>query len=838
MRRRAPIRFGRSEFLESRLLLSAVQIMDNGDAGHSRTGVWRGDSSGGYAGDLEYSTNAEGAATAVYSFSGLEAGQYRVSSTWVGYFNWAPNAAFTIRDGGSATLGGRAINQQQSPNDFVDQGTNWEDVGIVTITGSSLVVELSNVGTSQYVIADAIRIERIGDAPAGPEVAVQDGAAGVVSGSGSVSFGEAGLGQSVSKTFTIQNTGTSNLLLQPASAPTGFTITTNFSAGQVVAPGGSASLVVRFDAGSMGTFGGVVSFASNDADENPFQFTVTGKVTNPDVRVMDNGDAGHSRTGVWRGDSSGGHAGDLEYSTNAEGAATASWSFSGLAAGQYRVSSTWVGYWNWAPNAAYSIRAGSGGAVLASRVINQQQSPNDFVDQGTNWEDLGVVTISGSTLVVELSNVGTSQYVIADAIRVERIEVATPSGAVEPFWMKQGNTPTYAPTWYSNRGPVTKEVFYDTSKTPAENGAVLKSALQNLVAGDHVVIHGGTYSIDSYFVVQAVGTEAKPITIRGADGETAILTQATTGENVIDFDQSSYIVMDNLTLKGGSKGLRVHNVDHFMLVNSEVYGTASGAISANSGLASFLYFIDNEIHHTGGNGEGFYLGLDASTYIHDVWVIGNYIHDLNGATVRQGDGIEIKYGSYRVNVKWNFVERTRYPGIIAYGTGRPPADANIIEENVVLFSEDVGIQVGSDAIVRNNLVVTNGTAFLSKFEVTNPQHLSVVNNTFITANRGVRTFGWESSAGGLILSNNAIYSAIGAYIPNSTGIATVTGNVFVTDLARTFVNLKLDGSALDATPIAGSSLIGAAQTPYLPALDLWGRPRQTGADVGAVDYRA
>jgi hypothetical protein len=35
----------------------------------------------------------------------------------------------------------------------------------------------------------------------------------------------------------------------------------------------------------------------------------------------------------------------------------------------------------------------------------------------------------------------------------------------------------------------------------------------------------------------------------------------------------------------------------------------------------------------------------------------------------------------------------------------------------------------------------------------------------------------------------------------------------------------------------GSSLIGAAQTPYLSALDLWGRQRQTGADVGAVDYR-
>lgn len=101
----------------------------------------------------------------------------------------------------------------------------------------------------------------------------------------------------------------------------------------------------------------------------------------------------------------------------------------------------------------------------------------------------------------------------------------------------------------------------------------------------------------------------------------------------------------------------------------------------------------------------------------------------------------------------------------------------------------------------------------------------------------MKTSGWDASAGGLILANNAIYSATGAYVPNSTGSAAVAGNVFITDLSKAFVNLKLDGSGLDATPVAGSSLIGAAAPQYLPGSDLWDRNRITATDVGTVDYR-
>jgi hypothetical protein len=85
------------------------------------------------------------------------------------------------------------------------------------------------------------------------------------------------------------------------------------------------------------------------------------------------------------------------------------------------VSTTWGAHPAFASDAQHIIRGTSGGVVLGSTLINQQLAPNDRTDQGSDWEDLKTVTITGSTLIVELNNAGSEQYVIADAIRIERI---------------------------------------------------------------------------------------------------------------------------------------------------------------------------------------------------------------------------------------------------------------------------------------------------------------------------------------------------------------------------------------------------------------------------------
>jgi len=96
----------------------------------------------------------------------------------------------------------------------------------------------------------------------------------------------------VVRTFTIQNTGTAGLTLGAASLSgtnaADFRITTQPAS--TVAAGGSTTLQVTFDPGAPGLRTAAVSFTNNDADENPFNFSIQGT-----------GDLTTLNSGTWTG---------------------------------------------------------------------------------------------------------------------------------------------------------------------------------------------------------------------------------------------------------------------------------------------------------------------------------------------------------------------------------------------------------------------------------------------------------------------------------------------------------------------------------------------------------
>ncbi len=114
-----------------------------------------------------------------------------------------------------------------------------------------------------------------------PAISVLEGSTSIVNGSTSVDFGATPISEPLTKTFTIQNTGTGTLLLDPTLlvAPRGFSMVTPFASS--VPQGGSTTFVLRLDASEAGSYSGYISLANNDADGNPFLFLVTGKVTAP-----------------------------------------------------------------------------------------------------------------------------------------------------------------------------------------------------------------------------------------------------------------------------------------------------------------------------------------------------------------------------------------------------------------------------------------------------------------------------------------------------------------------------------------------------------------------------
>ena len=97
------------------------------------------------------------------------------------------------------------------------------------------------------------------------------------------------------------------------------------------------------------------------------------------------------------------------------------WTFSGLADGQYLVSTTWREKSNRATDALYSIEDATA-TTLAATTIDQQVAPNDRTESGALWEDLATVNITGGALIVKLTeSAGATGQIIADAVRIEKL---------------------------------------------------------------------------------------------------------------------------------------------------------------------------------------------------------------------------------------------------------------------------------------------------------------------------------------------------------------------------------------------------------------------------------
>jgi hypothetical protein len=220
----------------------------------------------------------------------------------------------------------------------------------------------------------------------------------------------------------------------------------------------------------------------------------------------------------------------------------------------------------------------------------------------------------------------------------------------------------------------------------------------------------------------------------------------------------------------------------------------------------------------------------------------NWCHDTLAAG--QGDGIELKTGSYDNTIRHNVIHDVHYPGITVYGTrGR---GTNEVYGNVVWNSGDNGIQTVGDAFVHDNLVFAsagNGIASKpSQGEV--PNHLRIVHNTVVGAGDAcLRGNEWAATTD-VVVANNALFCAGASAIklPQGKGDVVFLANAvagaddagvgsFAADLAR---DLN-DAAALDAWPASGSALIAAADVGWATIDDFDGRRRTGAPDVGAYE---
>ncbi len=379
------------------------------------------------------------------------------------------------------------------------------------------------------------------------------------------------------------------------------------------------------------------------------------------------------------------------------------------------------------------------------------------------------------------------------------------------------------------------------------DGEDLWARLSSLVAGDEVIVYAGTYTQSSRWEATWAGTSDMPIVVRAAGGAARPVLTRDGGQNLMNL-HGSYFTFTGFELTGGSHGIRMSDVRFATLEDLVVHDTGDVGISCNVGGMScdHVTIRDSEIYDTNGTGEGLYLGCNGGACaFSDGTIERNYIHDLGG---EQGDGIEIKQGSWGNAIRDNVVVRANYPGITLYSfeamAGRTP---NVIERNLVWGSMDNGIQVTGRAIIRNNVVLgAAGSGIAVQANMDTPTEVQILFNTVLGAGDScIRASSWETGTG-FVIANNAVYcEGARAIRITSASSAIVVGNVGLGALEGVSGGLTMGASvaadlgamAMMARmyPPSGSALIDAADGSQTVSDDFDLRARSGSLDVGAYE---
>jgi hypothetical protein len=392
---------------------ATILFVDNGEDGFvADAGFKRRNVVGAYQNDNHYMRGGTGEAS--WTFTGLEEGQYFVSTTWNHIWDNRYNterAPFSIRNGSGNLLSTLIVDQTQTPADFTDGGYGWKGLAPVYINDGTLIVTLGASPTNHHAVADAIRIELNESLAPSLFVLVDSESESAGSATGTVvrtgdtsSEAVVGLTSSNPDAATVE----SSITFAIGESTKSFAVTPTDDS----SPDGIQQSTIEATAASYAAGTAVLNVEDDDALE---------------VAILDNTDSGFTSNGFRYNANkqvSQAYGGNNESLKGGEPGEEASWTFTGLTDGVYHVSATWNHQYdnNYnATDAQYSI-TNAADEALATTTINQSNAPSEFLDNGIAWGTLDTVTVTGGELIVTVSG-GSNQnrHTVADAVRIARV---------------------------------------------------------------------------------------------------------------------------------------------------------------------------------------------------------------------------------------------------------------------------------------------------------------------------------------------------------------------------------------------------------------------------------
>ncbi|MBN3869292.1 choice-of-anchor D domain-containing protein [Nostoc sp. JL33] len=214
---------------------------------------------------------------------------------------------FTIKNTGIAVLN---LSNLKLPNGFSLVGTLPTSVAANASTTISVALNPTTPGT--YSGSFSLNNNDVNESPFDfaisgtvntPEIQVLNGTVDITDGSTTaINFGDTTVGDSLTKTFTIKNTGTGALKLSNLKLPDGFSLVGTLPTS--VAANASTTISVALNPTTSGTYGGSLSLNNNDINESPFDFAISGTVRPapaPEIQVL-NATNGNDTFIIRRGD--------------------------------------------------------------------------------------------------------------------------------------------------------------------------------------------------------------------------------------------------------------------------------------------------------------------------------------------------------------------------------------------------------------------------------------------------------------------------------------------------------------------------------------------------------
>ncbi|MCX6875856.1 MAG: SUMF1/EgtB/PvdO family nonheme iron enzyme [Verrucomicrobia bacterium] len=202
----------------------------------------------------------------------------------VGVDMWLPDPSYSVGDWGQPQRSGNTVSV--NAQFWRQPGGAW--IQIIIPVGTQYNLGTLPPGNYNFVFrawGSTVKTLAFSVPAPTPEIAVeQPSGTDLTDGSASIDFGSVFLGSVLTKTFTVRNLGTGDL--------TGLAVTTDgshaadFTVGALgtttLAPGASTTLCVTFAPGGAGWHPAAIHLASNDADENPFDISLSGMGYTPD----------------------------------------------------------------------------------------------------------------------------------------------------------------------------------------------------------------------------------------------------------------------------------------------------------------------------------------------------------------------------------------------------------------------------------------------------------------------------------------------------------------------------------------------------------------------------